>query len=132
MRLDVACREPPAIQRQDLVVEPLEATLALADDLRLEAAVPVPRRVQRDLAVLGDQRLRTRPVAACGRAPRRPPPRSSRRPRADRSPHPGSARHRAAPPSDAVWRAPRRRSPAPGSGPEVPALPREAPGGRPP
>ena len=40
MRLDVPRRHAAAIQRQDLVVEPLKAALALADDLRLEADRP--------------------------------------------------------------------------------------------
>ena len=54
---------PRAVEREDLLVEPDEAALALADDLRLEAAVAIAGRVDRHLAVLGDQRLRRRPVA---------------------------------------------------------------------
>ena len=62
MRLDVAGREPAAVQREDLVVEPLEAALALSDDLRFEAPVAIPRSVDRHLSLLGNQRLRRRPV----------------------------------------------------------------------
>ena len=40
--LDLPGRQPPRIQGQDLLVEPLKAPLALADQLRLEAAVPIP------------------------------------------------------------------------------------------
>jgi hypothetical protein len=39
-----------SIHRDDLVVKPGEAGLPLADDLRLEAAVPVAWRLQFDLA----------------------------------------------------------------------------------
>jgi len=63
VRGDVARREPTRVQGQDLVVEPLKAALTLADDLRLEAPVPVAGPVDLDLPVLGDQRLRRRPVA---------------------------------------------------------------------
>ena len=62
---------PREYERQDLVVEANEPALALAHDPRLEAAVAVPWRVDRDLAVLGDQRLRRGPVAlVCGTAER--------------------------------------------------------------
>ena len=37
MRLDVARRQPAAVERQDLVVKPLKAALALADDPRLQS-----------------------------------------------------------------------------------------------
>jgi len=62
VRADVAHRQAARIQRQDLVVEADEPPLALLDDPGLEAPVTVARRVERDLAVLGDQRLRRRPV----------------------------------------------------------------------
>jgi len=62
VRGDVAGRQAAAVQHEDLVVTPLKATLALAHDLRGEAPVPVTRRVNPDRAVLGDQRLRRRPV----------------------------------------------------------------------
>jgi hypothetical protein len=43
MRLDVAHRQAAEVERQDLVVEPLQAPLALLDDLRLEAGVTIAR-----------------------------------------------------------------------------------------
>ena len=45
VRLDVARREPARVQREDLLVEPDEPPLALADDLRLKAPVAIARRV---------------------------------------------------------------------------------------
>ena len=71
VRLDIPHREPAAVQRQDLVVEPLKAALALANDLRCEAAVAIPRRLDRHLPVLGHQRLRAGPVARVARPARR-------------------------------------------------------------
>ena len=68
VRLDVARGEPAAVKREDLVVEPDEPPLALADNLGLEAAVTVAGRVDRDLPVLADQRLRGRPIALVGGA----------------------------------------------------------------
>src|SRR5439155_4828363 len=44
VRLDVARRQAARVEREDLVVEPLEAPLPLPDDLRLEAALAIPRR----------------------------------------------------------------------------------------
>jgi hypothetical protein len=70
VRLDIPRRQPPEVQRQDLVVKPLKAPLALADDLRRKAAVAITRRVDPDLPVLGDQRLRCRPVARVARSAR--------------------------------------------------------------
>jgi hypothetical protein len=63
MRLDIPRRHTPRVERQDLVVKPLKTPLTLADDLRREAPIPIARRVDSDLSVLGDQRLRRRPVA---------------------------------------------------------------------
>ena len=68
VRGDIARRQPARVEREDLVVEPLKAALALADDLRLKAAVTVAGRVDLDLPVLGDQRLRGRAVARVPRA----------------------------------------------------------------
>ena len=56
-------RQPAAVEREDLLVEPHKPPLALADDLRLKAPVPIPRRVDLDLPMLCDQRLRGRAVA---------------------------------------------------------------------
>jgi hypothetical protein len=39
VRADVTDRQPAAVEREDLVVEPDEPPLALLDDLGLEAAV---------------------------------------------------------------------------------------------
>ena len=63
VRLDIPRREPAAVEREDLLVEPDEPALALRDDLRLKAAVTIPRGIDLDLAVLGDQCLRRSPVA---------------------------------------------------------------------
>jgi hypothetical protein len=41
MRLDVAPRQPPRLQGEDLVVEAPEAQLALRDNLRLEASLAI-------------------------------------------------------------------------------------------
>ena len=54
---------PRTVERQDLVVKPLKAALALANDLRLKTTVAITRRVDPHPAVLGHQRLRRRPVA---------------------------------------------------------------------
>ena len=54
---------PRLYKREDLLVEPDEPALALADDLRLEAAVRSRGASSADLPVLGDQRLRRRAVA---------------------------------------------------------------------
>jgi hypothetical protein len=58
VRLDVPRREATAIEREDLLVEPLKAALALSDQLGLEAAVTITRRVDPDRPVLGRKRLR--------------------------------------------------------------------------
>jgi hypothetical protein len=44
VRLDIPRRQPAGVEREDLVVEPLKAPLALADDLRLKAPVTIPGR----------------------------------------------------------------------------------------
>ena len=71
VRLDIPRRQPPAIEREDLVVKALKPPLTLSDDLRLKAPVAIPRRVDRNLTVLGDQLLRRRPVPGVPRAARR-------------------------------------------------------------
>jgi hypothetical protein len=68
VRFDIPRREPAGIEREDLLVEPLEPPLTLTNDLRLEAAVAVSRGVDLDWPVLGDQRLRCRTVAGVSRA----------------------------------------------------------------
>ena len=62
VRLDVSGREAAAVERQDLVVEPFEPPLPLPDDLRLECPLAVPGRLDPHLAMLGEKRLRRRPV----------------------------------------------------------------------
>lgn len=52
MRLHVADREAAAVERQDLLVNPLKPPLALADDLRLKAPVPITRGADLDLPML--------------------------------------------------------------------------------
>jgi hypothetical protein len=54
VRGDIARGEPAAVEREDLVVEPLKAALALANDLRLKTPVTIARRVDLDLPMLGD------------------------------------------------------------------------------
>jgi hypothetical protein len=49
LRADVTDGQPAAVEREDLLVEPDEPALALADDLRLKAAVAVAWRVDRNL-----------------------------------------------------------------------------------
>ena len=67
VRLDIPRRQAAGVQRQDLVVKALKAPLTLADDLRLKAAITIARRIDPDRTVLGDQRLRRRPVARVAR-----------------------------------------------------------------
>ena len=61
----ISCRSPryPA---SDLVVKPDEPPLTLSDDLRLKAPIPIPRRVDPDLPVLGDPPARPRRAAPGG------------------------------------------------------------------
>src|ERR1700683_4379446 len=49
VRFDVSGRKATAIDREDLLVKANEPPLALADDLRLEAAIPIPWSVNHDL-----------------------------------------------------------------------------------
>src|ERR1019366_9766429 len=71
VRGDVTRGEPAAVEREDLVIKPLKAALALADDLRLKAPVPVPGSVDPDRPMLADQRLGRHPVALASSAARR-------------------------------------------------------------
>lgn len=57
MALDTASRHPPGVHGDDLVVEPLEARLALGDDDRFEGSVPVAGDGQVDLAELPLERF---------------------------------------------------------------------------
>jgi hypothetical protein len=58
VRLDVAHAQAACVERDDLLVEPIKAPLALLDDLRLKAPVAVAGAVQEQRAVIGVQRLR--------------------------------------------------------------------------
>jgi hypothetical protein len=71
VRGDVPRRHSPGIEGEDLVIEALKTPLALSDDLRLKGSVSIPRRVDLHRAVVGDQRLRRRPVARVPRTARR-------------------------------------------------------------
>src|SRR6266516_149415 len=68
MALDLPHRHAAGVEAQNLVVEAVEPPLALGDQLRLEAARPVARHRKLDLAVLGEDRLRARAVAAVAAA----------------------------------------------------------------
>jgi hypothetical protein len=78
VRFDVPRGEPTGIEGEDLLVEPLEPPLALSDDLRLEAAVAVPRSVATGpcsvISVFGVLPLRALPAppggSRCGSYPR--------------------------------------------------------------
>jgi len=54
---------PRGVESEDLVVEALEAPLAFADELGIEAGLAVARGLDLGRAVLGRQRLGCRPVA---------------------------------------------------------------------
>jgi hypothetical protein len=71
MRLNIAGREAAGVKREDLVVKPLKTPLTLVDDLRREAPIAIPGRVDRHLTVLGDQPLRHAPIARVPRSARR-------------------------------------------------------------
>ena len=60
---DFAHRHAARVHRYDLVIETLEAPLALLDDLRGEAGVAVAGHRDRHLAILAGQLLRAVPVA---------------------------------------------------------------------
>jgi hypothetical protein len=66
--LDFAHRHAAGIQAQNLVIETIKVGLALGDQLQLEAAGPVARDRNLDLAALGQDRLRARRVAAVASA----------------------------------------------------------------
>ena len=68
MRADIPRGQATRVEREDLVVKPLKTPLALAHDLRREAPVAIARRVDIDLALLGDQPLGAGAVAGVARA----------------------------------------------------------------
>src|SRR5262249_58305403 len=55
VRLDISRREPARVEGEDLLVEALEASLALAHQLRLEAAPAVAPRLGLDRSLLRRQ-----------------------------------------------------------------------------
>jgi hypothetical protein len=63
MPADVAHAHPPRVERDDLVVEPVEPRLALGNQARLEAALPVARHRDLQQALLDPQRLAAHAVA---------------------------------------------------------------------
>jgi len=62
--LDLPHRHAAGIEAQDLVVEAIEPDLSLGDQPRLKTPAAIARHRNLDLAVLGQDRLRTRPFAA--------------------------------------------------------------------
>ena len=68
LRLDLAHAQAAGVHRQDLVVQARQAGLALGHQPRRKARVTVTRRADRDVAEIGRERLRGRPVADVGRA----------------------------------------------------------------
>ena len=68
MALDLAHRHAAGVEAQNLVVEAVKMRLALGDQLRLEAAGAVARDRDLDLAVIGQDRLAARAVAAVAAA----------------------------------------------------------------
>jgi len=66
--LDVPRGHPLGVQRQDFFVEARHAPLVLGDQLRLERAVAIARRGERQLALVALHGLLRPPVAAVGRA----------------------------------------------------------------
>jgi hypothetical protein len=67
--LDLAHRHAARVEAQNLVIEAIEPRLALGDQLRLEAAGPVPRDRNVDLAIIGQDGLRARAVTAVAASP---------------------------------------------------------------
>lgn len=64
--LDFPDGQAAGVQRDDLLVEPREPALVLADQLRLKGAVAITRHVDRDRSVVRQHRLAARPVAVIG------------------------------------------------------------------
>jgi hypothetical protein len=63
MGSDVTGRHPIHRERNDAPGQTIHATLTLRNRRRLEARVAIPRHLQLDVADLGDDGLRIRPVA---------------------------------------------------------------------
>ena len=71
MAFDVTHAHPAGVEADDLLVQARQPRLVLADELRLERAGPVPGVLILDLAELGLDRLRGRPVSEIASAARR-------------------------------------------------------------
>ena len=69
--LDVARRHPARIERQDLIVEAIEAPRVLGHDPRLERRVAVPRQLDRERPIDRAQRLARPTVTPIGLLPGR-------------------------------------------------------------
>src|SRR3974390_1760218 len=69
MALDLAHRHTPGVEAQNLVVEPIEPRLAFRDKAGLETPAAIAGDRNLDLAVIGQQRLRTTAVAAVAASP---------------------------------------------------------------
>ncbi|MEY9900831.1 hypothetical protein ABIA44_005005 [Bradyrhizobium sp. USDA 329] len=67
MALDLPYRHAPPVETDDLLVEAVEAGLALRDDHRFERAGAVARHLDLDLAVVRQQRFAACAVAAVAR-----------------------------------------------------------------
>jgi hypothetical protein len=65
--LDLPHRHAAGIQGDDLVIEAIQAGLALGHDLRLEAAVAIARHIDLDRSILGQHRLGRGSVAVVAR-----------------------------------------------------------------
>src|SRR5262245_23973507 len=63
MPLDLAGGHPTRVERDDLVVEAVEPSLSLLDELWIELAIAVPRDFNRDLALLAFESLARLAVA---------------------------------------------------------------------
>lgn len=68
MALDLPHRHAPPIKADDLLVEAIDAGLALGDDHRFERAGTVARYFDLDLAIVRQQRFAARAVAAVARS----------------------------------------------------------------
>jgi hypothetical protein len=57
MPLDLAGDHATRVERDDLVVEAVEPSLPLLDELRIEFSIAVPRDLDRDLTLFAFERL---------------------------------------------------------------------------
>ena len=64
--MDVPGAHPPAIERDDLLLDPGDVPLVFGDDLRLELAVPVPGDIDLELPILALELFRRMAIALVG------------------------------------------------------------------